>query len=130
MRARNALAVAAMAIVAAAGCGKQKNDAIPAGPPVAFAGSYVQSCRNIMALDGGFISAECADPKGQFDLSYIKAAACKGDIGNHNGVLTCNGAVASMTPPAPAPASDTASDAASDTAASGDAASSAPPSKP
>jgi hypothetical protein len=128
MRARIALAIAAMAMFAVAGCGKQKKAAIPAGPPrpPAFAGSYVQSCRNITSLDGGFITAECADTQGHFDVSYIKAAACKGDIGNQNGMLTCNGAVATTTPPPPAPASDAApSDAAVSSAAAA-----APPAKP
>jgi hypothetical protein len=120
MRARTAVAVTAMAIFAAAGCGKHKKAAAPVGAPAAFAGSYTQSCRNIVSLDGGVISAECADAKGQFDISYIKAADCKGDIGNQNGLLICNGAIASTTPPAPAPASDAAVSAAA----------SAPPLKP
>jgi hypothetical protein len=127
MRARTALAIAAMAIFAAAGCGKQKKAQAPIGAPAAFAGSYIQSCRNIVSLDGGFITAECADARGQFDVSYIKAADCKGDIGNQNGLLVCNGAVATTTPPVPGPASDTA---ASDTAVSGAAPASAPPLKP
>jgi hypothetical protein len=123
MRVRITLAVAAMAIFAAAGCGKHKKKAvIAAGPPPAFAGSYIKSCRNIVSLDGGFIAAECANTQGRFDLSYIKASACKGDIGNQNGVLACNGAVGATTTPPPALASDAA---ASDTAVS-----SAPPLKP
>jgi hypothetical protein len=117
------LAIAVLAIFAVAGCGKKhKKAAIPSGPPAAFAGTYVKSCRNIISLDGGFITAECADTQGRFDVSYIKAAACKGDIGNNNGLLVCNGAVATTTTPPPATASDAAP---SDTAAS-----SAPPSKP
>jgi hypothetical protein len=121
MRARTTLVVAAMAIFAAAGCGKHKKAQAPR-PPVAFAGSYALSCRNIVTLDGGFVAAECANLKGHFDVSYIHAAACKGGISNIDGVLTCNGAVATTTLPA--------SISGSDTAISGDAASSTPPSKP
>ena len=127
MRVRNALAIAAVALfaVAVAGCGKHKKTATLPGAPAAFPGTYVQSCRNIISMDGGFITAECADAQGRFQVSYIKAAACKGDIGNKNGALNCNGASATTTPPVFA--SDVA--AASDVAVS-DGAASAPPSKP
>jgi hypothetical protein len=127
MRVRTVLAISAMAIFAATGCGRHKKAAFHPGPPPAYAGSYAQSCRNITSLDGGFITAECADAQGQFQTGYLQASACKGDIGNNNGVLTCNGATASTTAPAAIPTA--ASDAASDAAAS-DAASSAAPAKP
>ena len=127
MRVRTVLAISAMAIFAATGCGKHKKAAIQSGSPLAYAGSYAQSCRNIAGLDGGFISAECADAKGQFQTSYLQASACKGDIGNNSGVLTCNGATASATAPTAIPT--VASDAASNATAS-DAASAAAPAKP
>jgi hypothetical protein len=118
MRTRTVLAVTAIAMIAAVGCGKHKKSQFQKGPPPAFAGSYAQSCRNITGLDAGFISAECADAKGQFDLSYIHASACKGDIGNSNGLLVCNGATASITPPTPGAAAAAASSAGADAAAS------------
>jgi hypothetical protein len=122
MRVRTVLAISAMAIFAATGCGRHKKAAFQPGPPPAYTGSYAQSCRNITGLDGGFISAECADARGQFQPSYIQASACKGDIGNNNGVLVCNGATASTTPPTAIP--DAASDAAASDAPVSDAASS------
>lgn len=123
MRVRTGLAVAAIAIFAAAGCGKHKKAAFHPGPPPAYPGSYAESCRNIAAVAGGYISAECANSKGQFDLSYLQASTCHGDIGNNDGLLVCNGATATTTAPPP-PASDAAasgapaSDAASSQAAS------------
>ena len=118
MRAHTVLAVAAISLIAATGCHRHKKSAFqPAGPP-AYPGSYAQSCRSIVTLDGGFISAECADEKGKFVTTYLQAAACKGDIGNNNGALVCNGAVATTTKPILAPpASDAASGAAASDAA-------------
>jgi hypothetical protein len=115
MRLRTALTVAVVSLVAATGCHRHKKSGFSQAPP-AYPGSYAQSCRNIVQLSGGFISAECANGKGQFDISYLQAAACKGDIGNSAGLLICNGAVASKTAP-PALASDGGS--ASDMPASG-----------
>jgi hypothetical protein len=118
MRVRTILTVSVLAIFAASACGRHKKVAFTPGPPAAYPGSYAQSCRNISTLAGGYISAECADALGQFDLSYIQAAACQGDIGNKDGLLVCNGAVATTTPPPPPTASDApASDAASSQAA-------------
>ncbi len=121
MRVHTVLAVAAISLIAATGCHRHSRKDFPPAPPPAYPGSYAQSCRNITTLDGGFISAECADEKGKFVTTYLQAAACHGDIGNNNGVLVCGGAVATTTKPnllAP-PASDTP---ASDTAAASDSA--------
>ena len=115
MRLRTVLAVAAISLIAATGCQRHKKSAFQ-GPPPAYPGSYAESCRNITTLDGGYISAECASQKGVFNLTYLQAAACKGDIGNNNGVLNCSGAVATTTKPALLPPA--ASDAESDAAAS------------
>jgi len=113
MRAHTVLAVAAISLIAATGCHRHKKSDFPPAPPPAYPGSYAQSCRSITTLGGGFISAECANEKGKFDTTYLQAAACHGDIGNNNGVLVCNGAVATTTKPVLAPpASDTESDAA------------------
>jgi hypothetical protein len=57
-------------------------------------GSYQASCRNVASLGNGFISAECADGSGRYRSSTLQASACQGDIGNQNGILACNGAVA------------------------------------
>ena len=105
MRMRTVLTVAALAIVTASGCGKHRKAATaPAAPPT-YPGSYAQSCRNIAALPGGYIQADCADTSGHYLLTYLQASLCQGDIGNSNGLLACNGAVASLTPPGAAPAS-------------------------
>jgi len=103
MRVRTMLAIAALVLLTATACGKHKKSAFPAGPPPAYAGSYALSCRAITGLDGGFIAAECADTKGHFNVSYLQASVCKGDIGNNNGLLVCNGATATTTPPAVIP---------------------------
>ncbi len=58
-------------------------------------GSYTASCRNVTSLGNGAISAECADGSGRFRSTTIQANQCQGDIGNQNGMLACNGAVAS-----------------------------------
>lgn len=58
-------------------------------------GSYTSSCRNVVSLGNGAISAECADGSGRFRSTTIQANQCQGDIGNQNGMLACNGAVAS-----------------------------------
>jgi hypothetical protein len=102
---RTVITVAALAIVAASGCGKHRKAVTAPAPPPTYPGSYAQSCRNISALDGGYIKADCADTSGHFLLTYLQASLCQGDIGNSNGVLACNGAVASLTPPGSPPAS-------------------------
>ena len=119
MRAHTVLAVAAISLIAATGCHRHKKSAFPPAAPPAYPGSYAQSCRSITTLDAGYISAECADEKGKFITTYLLATACKGDIGNNNGVMVCNGATGSTTKPVVAPpgASDTASDAAASDAA-------------
>lgn len=118
MRAHTVLAVAAISLIAATGCHRHKKSAFPQATPPAYPGSYAQSCRAITTLDGGYISAECANENGAFDTSYLQATACHGDIGNNNGTLVCNGAVASTTKPVLAPpTSDAASDAAASDAA-------------
>jgi hypothetical protein len=116
MRVHTVLAVAAVSLIAATGCHRHKKSDFPPAPPPAYPGSYAQSCRNITTLDGGYISAECANEKGKFDTTYLQAAACHGDLGNNNGTLVCNGAVATTTKPLLQPPA--ASDAASDAAAS------------
>jgi hypothetical protein len=67
----------------------------------AQSGSYTASCRNIASLGNGAISAECADGSGHFRSSTLAAGQCKGDIGNQNGLLACNGAVAQGGPYVP-----------------------------
>lgn len=119
MRVKTLLAISIVAVFAASGCGKHKRTAFKPGPPPAYPGSYIKSCRNITTVPGGYFSAECANSKGQFDLSYIQATLCHGDIGNNNGLLVCNGAEATTSPPPPpaassAPASDAASSKAAD----------------
>jgi hypothetical protein len=119
MRVRTVLAVAALCLMAATGCHRHRKTAFPKAPAPVFKGSYAQSCRAITTLEGGFISAECANAHGRFDLTYLQAAACHGDIGNSNGTLVCNGAVASTTPPPKVSASAPAAAAAAATTAVG-----------
>jgi hypothetical protein len=57
------------------------------------AGSFQGSCRNTQTA-GGVLTAECADSAGRFHVSSIPYGQCRGDIGNNNGILTCNGAFA------------------------------------
>ncbi len=106
MHAHKILAVAALSLLALAGCGRRHKH--PAGPPVAFPGTYTQSCRSITTMAGGFVSADCADRKGQFQTSYIKASACKSDLANNDGLLYCSGAIATTSPPSDLAASDSA----------------------
>lgn len=62
------------------------------GPP---GGSYVQSCRNIQA-GGGMLTADCRNIHSQYVRSSIAYGQCRGDIADTpNGILACNGAVAS-----------------------------------
>jgi hypothetical protein len=57
------------------------------------AGSFQGSCRNTQTA-GGVLTAECADSAGRFHISSIPYPQCRGDIGNNNGMLSCNGAYA------------------------------------
>ena len=59
----------------------------------AQSGSYQQSCRSI-STGSGQLSAECKASDGRYRQSSIDASKCKGDIGNQNGPLACNGATA------------------------------------
>lgn len=53
-------------------------------------GSYQQSCGNIQ-FDGVELSAVCADGAGRPRNSRIAVQACRGDIANNDGRLTCSG---------------------------------------
>ncbi|MDB5458343.1 MAG: hypothetical protein JWO72_84 [Caulobacteraceae bacterium] len=57
----------------------------------AQSGSYAGSCRNTQSSNG-VLTAECADSSGRFHVSSIPYGQCRGDIGNNNGMLSCNGA--------------------------------------
>lgn len=61
------------------------------GRPELPRGSYVQSCTDI-SMRGGRLYAECTDTRRNRLATSIDASACRGDIGNVNGLLTCNGA--------------------------------------
>ena len=56
-------------------------------------GSFQSSCRNTTTSNGRVFS-ECRAPDGQYRRSSIEFGRCSGDIGNQNGILACNGAVA------------------------------------
>lgn len=61
------------------------------GRPELPRGSYVQSCSDI-SMRGGRLYAECNDTRRNRVASSIDASACRGDISNINGMLSCNGA--------------------------------------
>jgi hypothetical protein len=56
-------------------------------------GSFQQSCRNV-AFDGTTLTAECLSSRGAWRASSLASTRCKGDIGNGDGLLVCNGATA------------------------------------
>src|SRR5690606_9776075 len=61
------------------------------GNPNIPRGSYTQSCNDI-SVRGGRLYAQCTDTRRNRHATSIDASACRGDIGNVNGLLTCNGA--------------------------------------
>jgi hypothetical protein len=83
---RNIFLASAAAATALAGLGVS-------APAFAQSGSYGGSCRNTQSA-GGVLTAECADSQGRYHMSSIPFGQCRGDIGNNNGMLTCNGASA------------------------------------
>lgn len=54
-------------------------------------GSYTRSCNNIRT-QGGRLYAQCQDVRGERRSTSIEYGRCNGEIGNVNGLLTCNGA--------------------------------------
>lgn len=83
---RNIFLASAAAATALAGLGVS-------APAFAQSGSYGGSCRNTQSANG-VLTAECADGQGRYHMSSIPFGQCRGDIGNNNGMLTCNGATA------------------------------------
>lgn len=77
--------------------GAGQMQAAPAQSPVMKArdasGSFQSTCRNTTTSNGRVFS-ECRAPDGQYRRSSIEYGKCVGDIGNQNGILACNGAVA------------------------------------
>lgn len=57
-------------------------------------GSYQQSCVNAQA-SGGQLTADCRDIHSRILRSTLPYSACRGDISNQNGTLSCAGSVAS-----------------------------------
>ena len=53
-------------------------------------GSYALTCRNTVKSADGTLTADCLDAHNQYHTSSIAAAACRADIANINGVLTCS----------------------------------------
>lgn len=74
---------------AAASQGEATSDLAFVGP----AGTYRSSCHK-SAIANGQLQSECLQPDGQHHRSTINVSHCHGDIGNQNGVLVCNGAIA------------------------------------
>ena len=81
------IAFAGLALVAA-GCNRTVKDMT--GKPVAVAGSYAKTCRNVANAADGTLTGECLDAHNQFHTSSIAAPACNGDIANINGALACS----------------------------------------
>lgn len=65
------------------------------------------SCRNVQNLANGYVSAEC-ETSGGYRWSTILATACRGDLSNRDGVLSCSGATATVGPLYPHGSSGTA----------------------
>jgi hypothetical protein len=61
-------------------------------------GSFEASCRDIN-VQGGLLTANCKDMRGDYHVSSIPYRQCQGDIGNNDGVLNCNGAQAQIGGP-------------------------------
>jgi hypothetical protein len=53
-------------------------------------GSFRQTCRNIRA-SRGVLTAQCLDHGRRWRSTSLGYAGCRGDIANHNGVLSCEG---------------------------------------
>lgn len=72
----------------------------PAGqqPP---AGTYQNSCRGI-SFDGKILRAQCPKGSGAPVMTSLDVRDCRGDIGNIQGVLSCN-KVTGPRPPTPPP---------------------------
>lgn len=60
-------------------------------------GSFEASCRNIQ-VQGPNVTAECRNIHSRYPVSTINFTACRGDLSNQNGVLSCAGASASVPP--------------------------------
>jgi len=60
-------------------------------------GSFTASCRNVQ-VQGANVTAECHNIHDKYPVSTINFTACRGDLSNQNGVLTCQGATASVPP--------------------------------
>ena len=71
--------------------------ATPSAAQSAPYGSYSSSCQ-VETSGGGYISGYCRTDDGGRRWSSIRYADCYGDISNRNGVLSCQGAVASEGP--------------------------------
>ena len=81
------------------GRGNGNGNANPGQPVVAgnpSSGSFQRNCRNFQT-SGSTLSADCADSSGRYHSSRIAFGQCRGDIGNSNGMLSCNGATAIAT---------------------------------
>jgi CVNH domain len=63
-------------------------------------GSYQQSCSEIRVY-GTTLSAICRGEHGRTQQTALDIANCRGDIGNYNGQLQCNGGRAVAPPPVP-----------------------------
>ena len=94
-RTLTALAVSALALSAAGAASAQTPyGGTRYGTP---SGSFTSSCRDVQALENGYISAQCRTDGG-WRWSTIRADDCRGDITNRDGVLSCYGATARTGP--------------------------------
>jgi hypothetical protein len=86
MKRTGIMVVLAFVAMLPAACGRSTKDMT--GKVVEVAGSYAKTCRNVASVDGA-LTAECMDAHSQFHKTTVVSAACRGDIANMNGVLTC-----------------------------------------
>ncbi|GAA0868775.1 hypothetical protein GCM10009116_07050 [Brevundimonas basaltis] len=60
-------------------------------------GAVPSSCRNVEQLANGYVSAEC-QTNGGYRWSSIRSVDCRSALTNRDGVLSCNGASATVGP--------------------------------
>lgn len=65
---------------------------VPALPAQAApGGSYMQSCNQVRDDGRGQMSAQCRGVGGRYHFTTLDYRGCRGDIGNNDGQLICNG---------------------------------------
>lgn len=78
--------------------------AVPTLPALAAPpGTYARTCRGVRDIGPGMMAAECRTVNGNFRFSSLDFRGCRGDIGNNNGILMCDGGRPGPGPGGPGP---------------------------